>query len=382
MAARQLFPNAGGAFVKVEVDWTSNWNAASPSYTDVTDDVRFPISWERGRNDEYQTISPGRLDFVLNNRARSYDPTTNANMVPARPARLTCYYPTTGTAYQQIDASLEDMDVVWDANYDSWVNCTAIERYGALSYCQMIGYGSIALTSQGRLADLAGVAGWGGATSFASGSWAILSEVYTNTDVLSAMQECVDGQVQILYETRDGTLKSLGAFAASSSSIGTFGDNLANIQAGTELPYYQFTAGIGGGYLYTNGHFHFPAPQPPQDVVKAVGSPYTVTKYGTRTYARNISTTSIANATSAITSWASSEAAQASYRVKEIVIRPLASPSTLFPVVLNADLNNTVTIKQTPPGGGGARNTFTAKIRSIRHEISESDWTVTWELSP
>jgi hypothetical protein len=392
MAAVQPFP--GSAFVKVEIDFTSNWNTSSPVYTDVTNDLRLSegLMWDRGRNDEFQVVSPGSCQFGLDNRARTYDPTTNANIVPARPAQVTCYYPTTATAYQQIDLMAEDFDPVWTLSGDSIVKVNCIEAFGGLAFAKIASAAYVSTTAAGRLTDLANAAGWTGPTLWTAGQWLLTAgaPLYgPNVPVLSAMQDVAVGQAQVLYQTRSGVLSTHAAFTGTSASIATFGDNPANILAGTELPYVGIEDGVGGGYWYTDISLTYAQKygpngehQTPSDTFTAkVGSNRSAQKYGSRTFAVTTAASALVNALAVAQSYAASLNLQPNYRIKQIQIRPMAKPAALFPIVLAADFGNVVTVLLTPPGGGG-RITQTGKIRSIRHEITENDWLVTWMLSP
>ena len=387
MAAVQPLPNS--AFVKVEVDFTSNWNTASPSFTDVTSDIRLAsgLSWERGRNDEYQTVSPGNCSFTLNNRTRTYDPTTNANIVPARPVRVTCYYPTTGTAYQQGDFLAEDWTPAWTVDGDSVVQADCVERWGALGFTKVVSFAYLATNDVAvRLGQLADSAGWPAASrSFLSGLYPLASETYQSTDVLSAMQDAANGQNHIIYQDRNGILTTKIRFNSVGANIGTFGDQTRQNGLGTELEYVSIADGVGGGYWYTQVQVTATGPEwvqgQPNTITKNVGGIYTIAKYGTRVFSLEINATTQANATSVGGQIASRLATQPAYRIKSAAIRPLADPANLFPVVLTADLGSPVTFNLTPPGGGG-RISQTGTIRSIRHEISDHDWLVTWNLSP
>jgi|SRR5215471_594897 len=379
MAARQPLPNS--AYVKVEIDFTSDWNNPL-AYTDVTDDLRLGtgLTWSRGRSDEFQVVSPGSASFTLNNRARAYDPTTNANMVPARPGRITCYYPTTATAYQQIDLSVEDWTPAWTIDHDAVVQVDAIERYGALGFANAASMGWLQQAAVARLNAMADAVNWPtAARSFQTGTWQLEVETTKDTDMLSAMGAVAASQGHILYESRTGVLTTKGEFATTSANLGTFGDGAG------ELDFVDIEDGVGGGYWYTRLHLTFAGAQWAQGadntITKNVGGSYTTTKYGIRTLDRELSALTQANANTMATALASSLAGLPGYRVKSLQIRPLGDPTNLFPVVLNADLGNPITVKF-QPAGGGARITQNATIRSIRHEIGETDWLVTWELSP
>jgi hypothetical protein len=385
MAAVQPFQNA--AFVKIEVDFTSNWNVASPAYTDVTGDVRFAdgLVWERGRNDEFQSISPGTCQFTLNNRARTYDVTTNANMVPARPTRITCFYPTVATSYQQIQAQAEDFVPDWALGEEAVVKVNCIERFGGLGFTRIVSSAFISTTATGRLTDLANAGGWpAAARAFAGGTYPLTAgQVYQNVDALSSMQEVANGQAQVLYQDRTGVLTTHAMFTATSGSGGTFGD-----LPGSELAFVTPGGGVGGGYWFTQVQLTAatgPAgpwtQNQPNTVTANVGSNYPVGKYGIRPFARNTAAFAQTNAQTVAASIATSLNGLSPYRMKEVVIRPMRDPASLFPVVLAADFGIPYTFNFQPVGGG-SRVSITAKLRSIRHEVTENDWVVTWQLSP
>jgi hypothetical protein len=385
MAAVQPLPNS--AFVKVEVDFTSNWNTPTPVYTDVTSDVRLSggLVWERGRNDEFQTVSPGSCQFTLNNRTRTYDPTTNLNMVPGRPARITCYYPTTATVFQQMQMQVEDWVPEWTLDLDSFVKANCIERFGGLAFTRIVSSAYISTTAVARLNDLADAGGWpSGSRLFTTGTQLLTAgQVYQGVDVLSSMQDVANGQGQVLYSDRAGVLTTKPMFAGIGANGGTFGDG-----GGAEIPFTIPTGGVGQGYLYTqvqltaatgplgpwtSGH--------PNTVTANLGAPYQSGKYGTRPFARNTAATTQTAAQTVATSLANTLTSLSSFRLQQVQIRPLANPALIFPVVLAADFGVPYTFTWQPPGGG-SRISITAKLRSIRHEISESDWLVTWNLSP
>jgi hypothetical protein len=374
MAAVQPLPNS--AFVKVEIDFTSNWNTAAPVYTDVTQNIRFSdgLRWDRGRNDEFQIVSPGSCQFTLDNRTRTYDPSTNLNMVPARPARVTCYYPTTATVFQQMDMMVEDWVPEWTLDQDSVVKANCIEHLGGLSFARIVGFTSLSTTSVGRLNDIADAVGWpAGSRSFTPGTWLLPTGTITNTDALSAMQEVASGQAQVLYQTRTGILTSYPIFTGVGPNGGTFGDG-----GGAEIPFTIPTVGIGQGYWYTQAQI---TPRNGSTVSANVGAPYTIAKYGTRVFSRTVAATGTANAQLVAGEFARILGNLAFYRLKEVQIRPLANPALIFPVVLAADFGVPYTFTWQPPGGG-SRISITAKLRSIRHEITENDWVVTWNMSP
>jgi len=79
--------------VVLEAAFGSNWNAPSPSWTDITADWRGPIRVSRGRSDELSTVRPSTMTVTLSNLSRDYDPENTAgpyygDLVPMVPIRL------------------------------------------------------------------------------------------------------------------------------------------------------------------------------------------------------------------------------------------------------------------------------------------------------
>lgn len=384
MAARQPFGRPNLAYLKVELDLgTGNWNG-TPTYTDVTDDLRFDagITWERGRPDKFQSVSPGSIAFTLNNRPRGYDVFTNANLVPGRPGRLTCYYPTTATAYEQMYFSTEDFTPAYTPGGDAVVRVTGMERWGMLGFCPIVANVMLATTDcRVRLGQLADLAGWpAAARAFAAGLYPLSSQAYQQTTVLEAMQGVASGQAQVLYQTRDGNLKTAGMFNVVSGSGKTIGDG-----GGTELPFVDIEAGVGGGYWYTQvvltaGGDAWISGQP-NTVTKNLAAPYAPAKSGTRPFARTIAAAAKTSAQSACDSLATSLQNLDTYRVASVTINPLIDPASLFPVVLASDLGTSYTFRFQPPGGG-TRPSVLGVARGIKHEVNQRGWLTTWTPGP
>lgn len=79
--------------VVVEIAFASDPGDDTPSWTDVSDDVR-SVSVRRGRSRELDRYQAGQATVVLNNRARAYDPTHTANVLPMRRIRIQATFDT------------------------------------------------------------------------------------------------------------------------------------------------------------------------------------------------------------------------------------------------------------------------------------------------
>jgi hypothetical protein len=266
----------------------------------------------------------------------------------------------------------------WTASGDSYCVASGIDLLGALSLYTIQASTTLTLTAQARLAFLCGLAGIPvGQQNFQNGSYAIQAELYTNTDILTACQQCVASQGQVIYSNRSGVLTSLGMFG-SIGNLGTFGDGPG------ELPIGLLEPSIGGGYLYTVVSVQATAASggqvPPPATAKT--STAQVARYGTRVLSRNTSALTLANEQAVATSLAASLLTHQGLRVKQLTIRPMRNPALIWPVVLANDLGNSYTIHYSPPGGLGPRFSQGSTCRSIASDLTASDWVFTWNMSP
>jgi hypothetical protein len=383
----QALKHAQSAWIKVEIAFPNNWNDTSLTWSDVTDRVRFTtdggISWQRGRDDEFQEIVPGTVSITFNNLDRAFDPTYPGSpyfpyVDGGRPIRITCYYPTPATGFVQFIGQIDEWDIFWPPGRDAYVVATGPEMIGALANSHINANAFLSLTAQARLADLMAYAGIPVARqNFLNGTYAIQTQLYTNTDVLAAAQQVASSQNQVFYETRDGIFQTKGVFSGVGALATSFGE-----KTGTEIPFSTIDIANSGAYLYTVVEMTAAVAQggAQAPVVTATVAGGGLQRYGYRPYARNIAALTQANAQSAATAMAALIAAKGLTRVKSVVIRPMRAAAISWPVVLAADFGNTCTFNYLPPGGG-PRFSQDMIIRSIRHEIKR-DWVVTWMTTP
>jgi len=377
MASQQPLP--GAAYVKLELDLSSSaWNTTTPTYTDVTDDLRWAdrLTWERGRDAEWDAITAGTFGGALNNRARSYDPASNASIVGRRPARITCYYPNpSSTAYVQMVGLAESFEPKYPAvGLDSVTSFEGVDQLTTLYLSKIASAPILGTTAQAALAALANIAGIPVAQqSFAVGTWAITGGTFEQTDVGSAMQMIANSQVQMLFSSKSGVLTTLSPFQ-SNPPVATFGDG-----GGAELKYADIKGGVGGSGTYTVVTLHQSGKEDSGTSLTAPATVNTsaadVTKFGRIVLDLSCCPTQFYSTAAA--SWAARVATPGTYWFRELVIRPMADPANLFPIVLGAEIGQRYTLVRRPLGGGSAI-TQTSVLRSIRHEVGGGDWVVTW----
>lgn len=120
---------------KVEIAFNDGPYVASPTWTDVTSDVR-DMSIDRGTDGDWGTFS-GNAYVTLDNRDRAYDPfyTSGAyygKLLPRRQIRISAVYG--GTTYPVFRGFISGWPPSWtDAGYDSTVSLSCFDAIGLLN---------------------------------------------------------------------------------------------------------------------------------------------------------------------------------------------------------------------------------------------------------
>ena len=123
---------------KVEIAFAGNWYDTSPTWVDVTTDVR-QITTSRGRTQDLQPFDAGTAQIVLDNRTRKYDPLNTAgpyygNLRPRRQIRITAD-PGTGIGFQAVYRGFTGgFPTTWtEAGYDSTVTVECFDLLALIS---------------------------------------------------------------------------------------------------------------------------------------------------------------------------------------------------------------------------------------------------------
>ena len=102
------FPGSGSLFVGVA--WDDDWNTTSPTWYNISDDVR-EIHLVRGRNTDIDRTDAGTLDIVVNNSNGDYSPTNAGgdyapNVDLRKRIQIKSYYD--GTAYAEWNGYIDE----------------------------------------------------------------------------------------------------------------------------------------------------------------------------------------------------------------------------------------------------------------------------------
>ncbi len=377
MAAKQLLP-AFAAYIKVEIDFTSNWNTTTPSYTDVTADVRFQdgISWDRGKDQAWDNLAPGSFSFSLNNRAGAYEPSTNTDMVGSRLCRIGMGTTTTTSAqFTGVIDSFSGADPA--SGKDQIVQVSGVDWLTSLWLSKVVTFNALGITSTSTYQAICNAANIPATyQSFTSGSFTMKPMSFINTDCLSALGNVSNSQRQFLYVSKTGVITSVDL--ASGSVTQTYDDTSST------YPYTDRTWNVGGSGTYTVVELAQPGSIQVQNgtnnnpvTANVPGSPLPKTKFGPQVLQLNAAP--VTNPTSLVSSWAGAVPSPATYWWDTLTIKPLKAPATLVSAVLGHELGDRITVVRHPLQGGSVSKNMS--IRSVKHSIQGGDWTVTFGLT-
>ena len=379
--ASQLILPLFSVYLKIEVDFTSNWNTTTPSYTDVTADVRFQdgVSWERGRDAAWDNMAPGSFSFTLNNRAGTYEPATNSDMVGSRLCRITCYYPNAAsTAYIQMVGVIDQFDIVYPVKgKDQVVNVSGVDWLTSLWLSKVVTFSTLGTSSTSTYQAICNAALIpAGYQAFTAGIYTMKPAAFIATDCLSALASVANSQRQFVYVSKTGVITSTDLASAAVSQ--TYDDSSST------YPFSDLKGGVGGSGTYTivelaqSGSIQVQGGTNNTAVTANIsGSPLPKTKFGPQVL--QINAYPVTAPTTLVASWANAVPSPATYWWRELEIKPLKAPATLVPAVLASELGDRITVVRHPLQGGTI--TKSASIRSIKHEIKGGDWTVTYGLT-
>lgn len=381
MAAQLILPGYS-TYIRVEIDFTSNWNTVTPTYTDVTTDVRFQdgVSWSRGKNQAWDQLAPGSFEFTLDNRAGTYEPATNSNMVGTRFCRITMFYPNTSTAFVQFVGVIDQFDVSYPvAGKDQIVKVTGVDWLTSMWLSKVVTFSALGTTSTAQYQAVCNAAAIPATyQSFAAGTFTLKPAAFLNTDCLSALGLVSNSQVQFLYVSKTGVITSVAL--ASGTPTQTYDDSSVST-----YPYVDLSGGVGGSGSYTVVELSQPGSVQVQGggtnngsvTANVGGTTAAVTKFGPQTL--QINAAPVTAPTTLVATWANAVPSPATYWWRELVVKPLAQPATLIPAVLGHELGDRITVIRRPLQGGTI--TKSMSIRSIKHDIRGGDWTVTFGLT-
>lgn len=319
----------------------------SPSgeWTDVTTLVR-SATWVRGRTDELQDFSTLNLTIVFDNSSFAFTPEFSPLITPSRPMRVLVehdgeqYVMATGFVDEwRIEYPLDGKDAVTIAE------CTG--PFSFLANARSDTFLDAQLTSE-RIVQM--ISEVGNVEMDISDTGTIYMpefELY-DTDVYSVVKQAALTEFGQLYETRTGKIRFDGRgrrFQNITPRI-TFGDD-----PDTETPYEEAEWSYSGNKIINRATVTAD-PDDPQTIVDLNSARL----YGTRQYSIDIDAQNGANDTAynvvyaeALANFIIGRYSEPALRVNNVRLHP-ASRESIWPTLLDLEVNDRIDVNRRPPG--------------------------------
>ncbi len=385
------------ALPKAELALTTRPNEAA-AWIDVSAYVQ-GFSCRRGRQRELDKFEVGQGTLVLDNRARTFDPSNAAgvyygNLKRMRRARMSVDY---GGAVPVFAGYAERWPQDWPMDgLDAEVNLPLIDGLGVIALKTLSTTYPEQLTSE-RVNAVLDDAGWTvgdawvmdsltnsqlGITTILGpvndrlimvGNSSVQAATLQNTGALQHLQDVTQAEDGLLFATRAGIIQFVNRhyidLPANRTPKAVFGDAVGELPyVSVSIPddtllYNEIRMGRQGGTVQTA-----------EDATSQLD-------YFLRTLAQESLLATLDTEMADRANVYLSRYKDPLLRFDEIVIDPEADAG-LWPVVLAIELGDVITVTRRPPGGGAA---ITLDCR-IEHEAIdwsvEAGWRVVWRLSP
>lgn len=367
-----------GPAISCDIAFTTE-PAATPTWTAVTNYLeRFAA--KRGRTYETDQFAAGSATIVLKNLDRRFDPTYTggaygSNVKVGRRIRLRATY--SAVTYDLFHGYIDAYQlVIAPHNGEATAVLTATDAFKVLSRGVVSATYAEAKTET-RIGAILDAIGWpAGDRTLATGYARTQATTLASVSALSHLQQVVGDERGALFIGRDGKV--------------VFQDRYHRLRPDTPS---VMTLGEGGGSerLYADVDFSFDDGRIVNDarVTRTGGTEQSDTDSTSQTnYYRRAFTAGGLQATDgyamALAGFMVERYKQPQIRAGAIALDPEADPTAIWPLVLNREIGDRLTVKRTPPGGGGA----ISQLGSL--EGVDMAWTarggiwtrLAWEVSP
>ena len=357
----------------LDIGFGSGPLAASPTWTDVSTDIR-SMTINRGRSSISQSFPAGTMTVTLDNRDGDYDPNNSSsphspNLKLGTPVRVQATY--NMTTYDLFYGHISR----WPLNYPmsgkdaiAVIECT--ENLGLLRSGRLLAQSySVELTGT-RIGNILDDASWpAGARSIAVGSADCAAITYSG-DAGQLIADTVEAEQGSFFMAKNGDATFLARTQFSGVSP------VATFDPGTNLDYAEVSV------LYDDDELINIA-----EITAASGAAQSdsdatsITEHGEHAYANTNDSVFDANSAFNVANWLVDKRKEVASRVTGLSIHPQEDPTSLWPEVLDRELQDLITVKVDPPGAGTNLDQDVA-IQSIQHSITPGSWVVSYVCHP
>lgn len=363
----------------VEISFVSNPYVASPTWVDVSGDVR-SFSCFRGRTDELDGIGPGTLTLELDNTSGDYDPTNaggahTPNVKPMRQCRIRAVH--NSITYHLWRGWISSWPQQWPGLTDAIVIAEGFDGLGILGQVYTID-AEAQETSGVRIGNLLDSAGWPAAwRTLAAGDVTVQAFTPPCSSVLNLIRQVEDTEAGLSFIAGDGDFTFQDqSHRSGATPQATFGD------AGVEIRHQELIVDFSDQQIWNR-----------VEVTRVGGATVaaedvtSIGEYLERQLVRfdtlHISDgDATALATALRNRFKDPYFRVASIGFKPSRITPAGNEDLAWPEALGREISDLITVKRRPKQAGNTidEDVF---IEGIRHDVTAHDrtWFTTFSLS-
>ncbi|HEU4327457.1 MAG TPA: hypothetical protein VFS21_30240 [Roseiflexaceae bacterium] len=364
--------------LKVEIAFTSNPLATTPTWVDVTADVRERVSIRRGRQTERDRIEAGTATLTLDNRTRKYDSTNtgspyNGYILPMRPIRIRATWG--GITYGLFRGYVAAWSPVEPGGQDAVVNLRCVDAFTYFSQAPLTLNRSQELGNV-RIGAILDALGWPAADRAISTAKSTLQSIVDgDASALQHLQNVADSENGLLFIDAQGRVAFQDRHyrLRTSSPAVTIGNN-----PGTgELPFHDVEIINDDSNIwneikvsYTNGTTITVSDATSQlrffRRTLPISRPHIITAEEARDHAN----------------WQLLQRAYPDIRFNQLVLNGHLSDAA-WPHLLGREISDRIAMVHRPPGGGPSiQRDLHVEAIQLAIPIKSGAWTATWQLSP
>lgn len=348
--------------------------------TDVSAYLRTDdLSIRRGRADELQGGQAGTLTCILRNPDRRFEPeyasgAYSPNVVPMRRIVLDATW--NSATYNLFRGLITSWTPDYDAaTGDAIVIVQAVDLLGSY-LAQAVNQVSVAGMNTGQAIVAVIFQGGAGLSAFdhdADFGNSVLSSSYTGVgEKMAAVIQAAarvegtpvwcDGQGRVIFQSRQARYNVSAPAVGIGGATEPQASRIRLLATADQYLYASVTVTRSGGT--------------PQTATSAT----TLASYGPRELVLSLETASD-NESYALADYLLSLYDEPRLRIQEIELHGETAPATLWPIILDAEVQDRVTVTHQPPGGG-APIVREVRIESIALSVRGNAWSAVWTLSP
>jgi hypothetical protein len=371
--------------ITVECAFATAPLAVTPTWTDISAYVRRIDVQQGGRQNGLDQFQAGTATIELDNSDRRFDPLYTAgayypNVLPRKKIRVRVTY--SAVTYDLWCGYVDGWPTTGEpSNHLGICTVTATDGFKMLSRQRLpidptnpVGDGETIAVRVGRLLDYAA---WPAADRTLDTDSPLVGPLVPNGQTaMSEMYTAAGGDLGEIFITPDGKFTYRGhrwQLGHNLAASATFGDG-----GGAELPYQDVTLTFDDTQIFNRATA--------SATVSGVSTAFdfsdatSITAYGES--ARDLGTVAVTNGNVVqnTVEWVVSHYKDAILRAEQVVVNPRRSASTLFPVVLAAQVGTRWTLVRRPQNVGSSISQDVI-VQSVSHSIGLAEWQSTFTLA-